>query len=58
MSTGVRTVCGQVGCYHGVSWWSTGNHILASLCPQVYGLYYVKLAVTMVLAGGVQVIIF
>ena len=58
MSTGVWTVCGQVGCYHGVSWWSTGNHILASLCPQVYGLYVVKLAVTMVLAGGVQVIIF
>ena len=31
------------------------NHILASLCPQVYGLYVVKLAVAMVLAGGVQV---
>ncbi|XP_064653279.1 DNA helicase MCM9-like [Lineus longissimus] len=30
------------------------NHILASLCPQVYGLYVVKLAVAMVLAGGVQ----
>ena len=58
MSTGIQTVCGQVGCYHCVSWWSTGNHILASLCPQVYGLYVVKLAVTMVLAGGVQIIIF
>ena len=34
------------------------NHILASLCPQVYGLYVVKLAVAMVLAGGVQVIIY
>ncbi|XP_013414481.1 DNA helicase MCM9 [Lingula anatina] len=30
------------------------NQILASLCPQVYGLYVVKLAVGMVLAGGVQ----
>ena len=30
------------------------NHILASLCPQVYGLYVVKLAVALVLAGGVQ----
>ncbi|XP_070543644.1 uncharacterized protein [Ptychodera flava] len=30
------------------------NIILASLCPQVYGLYVVKLAVAMVLAGGVQ----
>ena len=29
------------------------NHILASLCPQVYGLYVVKLAVALVLAGGV-----
>ncbi|XP_071501426.1 uncharacterized protein [Diadema antillarum] len=29
------------------------NTILASLCPQVYGLYVVKLAVAMVLAGGV-----
>ncbi|XP_030829996.1 DNA helicase MCM9 [Strongylocentrotus purpuratus] len=29
------------------------NIILASLCPQVYGLYVVKLAVGMVLAGGV-----
>ncbi|XP_038046170.1 DNA helicase MCM9-like [Patiria miniata] len=29
------------------------NVILASLCPQVYGLYVVKLAVAMVLAGGV-----
>lgn len=30
------------------------NHILASFCPQVYGLYAVKLAVTLVLIGGVQ----
>ncbi|XP_068265154.1 DNA helicase MCM9 [Nyctibius grandis] len=30
------------------------NEILASLCPQVFGLYLVKLAVTLVLAGGVQ----
>ncbi|KAK3796892.1 hypothetical protein RRG08_055726 [Elysia crispata] len=30
------------------------NIILASLCPQVYGLYVVKLAVAVVLAGGVQ----
>nr|XP_039262957.1 DNA helicase MCM9-like isoform X1 [Styela clava] len=29
------------------------NHILASLCPQIYGLYVVKLAVALVLAGGV-----
>jgi DNA helicase MCM9 len=27
--------------------------ILASMCPQVYGLYLVKMAVAMVLAGGV-----
>ena len=31
------------------------NHIIASLCPQVYGLYVVKLAVTLVLTGGVRV---
>ncbi|XP_044025414.1 DNA helicase MCM9 isoform X3 [Siniperca chuatsi] len=30
------------------------NQILLSLCPQVYGMYVVKLAVAMVLAGGVQ----
>ncbi|NXH28771.1 MCM9 helicase, partial [Myiagra hebetior] len=30
------------------------NEILTSLCPQVFGLYLVKLAVAMVLAGGVQ----
>ncbi|PVD33712.1 hypothetical protein C0Q70_04972 [Pomacea canaliculata] len=30
------------------------NQILASLCPQVYGLYVVKMAVALVLAGGVQ----
>lgn len=28
--------------------------ILASVCPQVYGLYLVKLAVALVLAGGVR----
>ncbi|KAJ7341882.1 hypothetical protein JRQ81_007523 [Phrynocephalus forsythii] len=30
------------------------NEILASMCPQIFGLYLVKLAVAMVLAGGVQ----
>ncbi|NXA47079.1 MCM9 helicase, partial [Nothocercus julius] len=30
------------------------NEILGSLCPQVFGLYLVKLAVALVLAGGVQ----
>ncbi|XP_053314904.1 DNA helicase MCM9 [Spea bombifrons] len=30
------------------------NEILASLCPQVFGMFVVKLAVGMVLAGGVQ----
>ncbi|XP_019635611.1 PREDICTED: DNA helicase MCM9-like isoform X1 [Branchiostoma belcheri] len=30
------------------------NIILASLCPQVFGLYVVKLAVGLVMAGGVQ----
>ncbi|RUS90636.1 hypothetical protein EGW08_001633 [Elysia chlorotica] len=30
------------------------NTILASLCPQVYGLYVVKLAVAVVLTGGLQ----
>ncbi|KAM6964808.1 DNA helicase MCM9 [Aplochiton taeniatus] len=30
------------------------NHILKSMCPQVFGMYVVKLAVAMVLAGGVQ----
>ncbi|KAI9136480.1 mcm domain-containing protein [Paraphysoderma sedebokerense] len=30
------------------------NHILASLCPQIFGLYVVKLAVMLVLVGGVQ----
>ncbi|XP_059150821.1 DNA helicase MCM9-like [Physella acuta] len=30
------------------------NVLLASICPQVYGLYVVKLAVAVVLAGGVQ----
>ena len=27
---------------------------MASLCPQVFGMYLVKLAVAMVLAGGIQ----
>ena len=31
------------------------NHIISSLCPQVYGLYVVKLAVALVMAGGVRV---
>ncbi|KAM9703343.1 DNA helicase MCM9 [Menidia menidia] len=30
------------------------NQILLSLCPQVFGIYMIKLAVAMVLAGGVQ----
>ncbi|XP_061479696.1 DNA helicase MCM9 isoform X2 [Rhineura floridana] len=30
------------------------NELLASLCPQIFGLYLVKLSVAMVLAGGVQ----
>ena len=30
------------------------NHILSSFCPQVYGLYAVKLAVALALIGGVQ----
>ncbi|KAL0271705.1 UNVERIFIED_CONTAM: hypothetical protein PYX00_008712 [Menopon gallinae] len=30
------------------------NHILFSFCPQVYGLYTVKLAMAVVLAGGVR----
>ncbi|CAJ1077563.1 DNA helicase MCM9 [Xyrichtys novacula] len=30
------------------------DQILLSLCPQVFGMYVVKLAVAMVLAGGVQ----
>ena len=34
---------------------SARDKILASFCPQVYGLYLVKLAVTLVLIGGVQV---
>ncbi|XP_014273111.1 uncharacterized protein [Halyomorpha halys] len=29
------------------------NRILASICPEVYGLYIIKLAVALVLAGGV-----
>ena len=30
------------------------NEILASFCPQVYGLYIVKLAITVVLCGGIE----
>ena len=30
------------------------NQILLSLCPQVFGMYLIKLAMAMVLAGGVQ----
>uniref|UniRef100_A0A4W5NKC1 Uncharacterized protein n=1 Tax=Hucho hucho TaxID=62062 RepID=A0A4W5NKC1_9TELE len=30
------------------------KQILMSLCPQVFGMYVVKLSVAMVLAGGVQ----
>ena len=46
-----------------ISFWESYHHqpltgrnkILASFCPQVYGLYVVKLAVAMALVGGVQV---
>lgn len=31
------------------------NFILSSICPQVFGMYIVKLAAALVLAGGVQV---
>jgi len=31
------------------------NHILQSFCPQVYGLYQIKLAVCIILCGGVEV---
>ena len=30
------------------------NHIIASVCPQIFGCYAVKLAVTLVLIGGVR----
>ena len=30
------------------------NEILASFCPQVYGLYIVKLAITVTLCGGIE----
>lgn len=30
------------------------NKILSAFCPQVFGLYVVKLAVSLVLIGGVQ----
>jgi DNA helicase MCM9 len=34
---------------------SARNRILASICPQIYGLYVVKLAIALILAGGVTV---
>lgn len=34
---------------------SARNRILASICPQLYGLYVVKLAIALILAGGVTV---
>ena len=34
---------------------SARNQIVASLCPQVYGLYVVKMAVALFMAGGLQV---
>ena len=30
------------------------NKIIASICPQVFGLYLVKLAVALTLIGGIQ----
>ena len=30
------------------------NHIIASVCPQIFGCYVVKMAVTLVLIGGVR----
>lgn len=30
------------------------NHIISSMCPQIFGGYVVKLAVTLVLIGGVR----
>lgn len=32
------------------------NAIIRSICPDIYGLYYVKLALAMVLAGGVRTV--
>ena len=40
---------------HGSSPLHGRNHIIASLCPQVFGLYVVKLAVALVMSGGVRV---
>nr|XP_039323460.1 DNA helicase MCM9 isoform X2 [Saimiri boliviensis boliviensis] len=40
--------------YYKTDPFSGRNVILASLCPQVFGMYLVKLAVAMVLAGGIQ----
>ncbi|XP_004422321.1 PREDICTED: DNA helicase MCM9 [Ceratotherium simum simum] len=40
--------------YHKTDPFAGRNEILASLCPQVFGMYLVKLAVAMVLAGGIQ----
>lgn len=30
------------------------DYILLSLCPQIFGMYVIKLAVALVLAGGVE----
>lgn len=32
------------------------NHILKSMCPQLFGLYFVKLAVALTLIGGVPMV--
>ncbi|CAF1179622.1 unnamed protein product [Adineta steineri] len=34
---------------------SARNRILASICPQLYGLYIVKLAIALILSGGVTI---
>ncbi|CAF3333404.1 unnamed protein product [Rotaria socialis] len=34
---------------------SARNRIIASICPQLYGLYVVKLAIALILAGGVTI---
>lgn len=53
----IYTVYTVVLCHHKnvLSLFSVGrNCILLSLCPQIFGMYIIKLAVAMVLAGGVQ----
>ncbi|KAL0478058.1 DNA helicase MCM9 [Acrasis kona] len=35
---------------------SRRNHILKSMCPQLFGLYFVKLSVAMTLIGGVPLV--